>query len=280
MKQKERIAVVCRYIKAHAEEPLQISELARRASMTRAHFARSFRAVVGITPSAYREAARLQRLKEGLKRGDGVAAATYEAGFGSSSRVYERADTRLGMTPKQYRSGGENVSISFATARTPFGAIGIGATDRGICFVQFGDTPSALLEQLAIEYPAARIEEMRERSRPEFARWIRALIEHLEGARATLDLPLDIRATAFQMRVWRYLQSIPYGKVQSYGEVATAIGNPKAARAVARACASNPAAIVIPCHRVIRESGELGGYRWGLARKRALLDRERSAARG
>ena len=155
----------------------------------------------------------------------------------------------------------------------------IGATDRGVCFVQFGDCAEELVGRLRAEYSEARIEPMREPSDPEFRRWVNAIARHLEGDRPHLDLPLDIRATAFQMRVWRYLQSIPYGEVQSYGEVAAGIGAPRAARAVARACASNPVAVVIPCHRVIRGTGDLGGYRWGLPRKRALIDAERARTR-
>lgn len=279
MNAAERFSDACRYIEAHADEPLRVEELARRAKMTRAHFARAFKAAVGVTPAAYREAARLRRFKAGLKRGNAVAAATYDAGFGSSSRVYERAGSRLGMTPKQYRSGGEHVEITFAAASTPLGTLGIGATDRGLCFVQFGENAQELRERLGREYPAANILAMGGGTRPQFTRWIEALVRHLDDAKAPLDLPFDIRATAFQMRVWRYLQSIPTGEVRSYGEVAAGIGAPKSARAVGTACARNPVAIVIPCHRVIRESGHLGCYRWGLERKRALIDRERARTR-
>ncbi len=279
MNQQERFSAICRYIESHADEPLRLDDLARRSKMTRAHFARAFKAEIGVTPGAYREAARLRRFKKGLKRGDGVASATYDAGFGSSSRVYERAGTRLGMTPAQYRRAGEGVAISYASLETPLGLMMIGATDRGVCFVQFGDSEDELIERLRDEYANAEIAPMREPHHPEFATWVEAIARHLAGELPHPDLPLDIRATAFQMRVWRYLQTIPYGDVQSYGEVARAIGKPKAARAVGHACASNPVALLIPCHRVIRESGHLGCYRWGLERKRALIDRERSAAR-
>jgi len=208
----------------------------------------------------------------------------YEAGFGSSSRVYERADTRLGMTPDQYRKGGRGVVITYVPVEHPLGPplgfMMLGATDRGICFLEFGDTAQELVAQLRKEYPAARIEPMAEPHPPEFARWIEALMRHLEGHRPLAELPLDIRATSFQMRVWNYLQSIPPGEVRSYREVAAAIGKPSAARAVAQACAANRVAVMIPCHRVIRGSGELGGYRWGLTRKRMLLDRERRAKVG
>ena len=193
--------------------------------------------------------------------------------------MYENAATRLGMTPAQYRRAGAGVAISYAALDTPAGLMMIGATDRGICFVQFGDSEEALLQALQGEYRNAEIAPMPAGDDGDFRRWVEAIGRHLAGTQPHLDLPLDIRATVFQMRVWRYLLSIPYGEVQSYGEVAAAIGDPKAARAVAHACARNPVAIVIPCHRVIRGSGGLGGYRWGLERKRALIDRERSSAR-
>jgi len=267
---------LCRYIEQHSEERLDLAELAARAGLSRFHLQRSFKAAVGVTPKQYLEAQRVAKLKQGLRAAPNVAAAVYDAGFGSSSRVYERADTRLGMTPKQYRQGGEGVAISYAAVETPAGLLMIGATDRGLCFVQFGETQEELLEELRREYPAARVETMRRPYHADFQRWVEALSEHLRGARPRLDLPLDIRATAFQMRVWNYLQTIPYGEVQSYAEVAAGIGRPSAARAVARACAGNRVALVIPCHRVIRGTGELGGYRWGLVRKRALIDLERA----
>ena len=185
-----------------------------------------------------------------------------------------------GVTPKQYRRGGEGVSITYAAADSPLGRLMIGATDRGLCFVQFGESDEELVVALRREYPTAAITPIAEPHSPAFDAWIAALNRHLAGKQPHLDLPLDIRATAFQMRVWNYLQSIPYGSVQSYGEVAAAIGQPKAVRAVAHACASNTVALAIPCHRVIRGTGELGGYRWGLERKRALLDLERRTKAG
>jgi AraC family transcriptional regulator of adaptative response/methylated-DNA-[protein]-cysteine methyltransferase len=272
-----RILDVCRFIEAHSDAPLKTADLAKRAGLSRFHFQRSFKTVTGLTPSEYLESMRLSRLKNGLRAAKDVTEAVYEAGYGSSSRVYERADTRLGMTPKQYRNGGAGVTITHVTVDSPVGPMMVGATDRGLCFVQFGGNGEQLLAQLRREYPNARYEAMREPYPPEFHRWMESLNNHLAGVQPRLDLPLDIRATAFQMRVWKYLQSIPYGQVQSYSEVAAAIGQPSAARAVARACAANKVAIVIPCHRVIRGTGELGGYRWGLEVKRTLLDRERAA---
>jgi AraC family transcriptional regulator, regulatory protein of adaptative response / methylated-DNA-[protein]-cysteine methyltransferase len=276
MTEADRIREVCRYIERHSDEALTLDRLASQAAMSRYHFARRFKAVVGVTPKQYIADTRLRRFKTGLKSAKPIDAAVYDAGYGSPSRIYENAARRLGMTPAQYREAGKGVAISYATLETPAGLMLIGATDRGICFVQFGDSEGVLVSRLRAEYRNAEVAPMREPSHPHFVRWVDAIRRHLTGEQPNLDLPLDIRATAFQMRVWKYLQSIPYGNVQSYGEVASAIGDRKAARAVANACGRNPLAVVIPCHRVIRESGDLGGYRWGIERKRTLLDCERA----
>ena len=277
----EKIRLLCRYIESHmandGDSRLNLAELSARAGLSRFHLQRTFKAVVGVTPKQYVEALRTERLKTGLKQAKDVTEAVYEAGYGSSSRVYERADTRLGMTPNQYRRGGMGVAITHVTVKTALGRMMIGATDRGICFLQFGDAEKELVEALRKEYPQAQVEPMREPQDPQFRAWIEAIQQHLsrQAGNPPHSLPLDLNATAFQMRVWNYLQTIPSGEVQSYSEVASGIGQPAAVRAVARACASNTVAIVIPCHRVIRGTGELGGYRWGLARKRALIDLER-----
>lgn len=270
-----RMEEVCRYIEAHSDEPLSLERLAQHAGMSRFHFQRTFKTLVGITPKQYHDAHRVRSLKTHLKSSPDVTAAVYDAGYGSSSRVYERADTRLGMTPKEYRAAGKGVHISYVSFETPLGLLMAGATDRGLCFVQFGETHEQLEAMLRAEYPNATLETMREPHDPQFTAWVEALRRHLHGEQPHLDLPADIRATAFQLRVWNYLQSIPYGEVRSYSEVAEGIGQPTAARAVAHACASNVLALVIPCHRVLRGTGELGGYKWGLPRKRALIDRER-----
>jgi AraC family transcriptional regulator of adaptative response/methylated-DNA-[protein]-cysteine methyltransferase len=268
---------VCRFVEDHSDEALTLAELASRAAMSRFHFARTFKAVVGVTPKQYLASVRLSKLKNGLGTGVPIDRAAQDAGYGSTSRIYEQAASSLGMTPAQYRRAGEGVAISYASLPTPLGLMMIGATDRGICFVGFGDSSQALLLRLHAEYPKANIDPMREPYHADFRAWIAAISQHLAGESLRPDLPLDVAATAFQLRVWKYLQSIPPGDVQSYGEVAAAIGVPNGARAVAQACARNPAAVLIPCHRVIRGSGQLGGYRWGAARKRSLIDAERAA---
>jgi len=269
------IADLCRYLEEHCDERPSLATLAARTGLSRFHLQRTFKAAVGVTPKQYLEALRVGKLKQELRQAKDVTTAVYEAGFGSSSRVYERADSRLGMTPNQYRKGGGGVTITHAMIESPLGLAMMGATRRGVCFVQFGESREQLLRQLRREFPAATLESAAEPPAPEFRQWMDALSAHLAGARPATNLPLDIQATAFQMRVWDYLRSIPYGKVQSYAEVARGIGQPTAVRAVARACAANRIAVAIPCHRVVRGTGESGGYRWGEDRKRALLDRER-----
>lgn len=219
----------------------------------------------------------MEALKGELRARDSVTDAIYESGFGSSSRVYERVDTRLGMTPREYRAGGKGVAISHVSVVSPLGVMMMAATDRGLCSIQFGDSHNELFANLRKEYPAALLEAMKTPYPEQFSAWIKSLLRYLRREQIRLDIPIDVRATAFQLKVWRYLQSIPYGEVQSYAEVAAAIGAPRASRAVARACASNQVAIVVPCHRVIRGNGELGGYRWGPERKRVLIDAERAA---
>jgi AraC family transcriptional regulator of adaptative response/methylated-DNA-[protein]-cysteine methyltransferase len=263
-----------------AEEPARkytLKALASMAAMSPFHFQRSFKRVVGVTPKDFIEAERLRTLKSGLRGASSVTDAIYRAGFGSSSRVYERVDTRLGMTPGQYRSGGAGIQISYGSAETALGCVLIGATDRGICFVQFGNSAAALLTALKSEYPRASLTPMPDSQRQPFDDWMRLLAQRIEGAQTAADLPLDIQGTQFQLKVWKALLRIPPGAVASYGEIARRIGRPRAVRAVASACAANRIAVLIPCHRVIRGDGSLGGYRWGLARKRALLDRERGA---
>jgi AraC family transcriptional regulator, regulatory protein of adaptative response / methylated-DNA-[protein]-cysteine methyltransferase len=270
---------LARRIEANPEQPFQLAQLAQRAGYSPFHLQRNFKAIIGSTPKEYQTAARLRTLKQELRKDAPVSDAIYQAGFGSGSRVYEKADGQLGMTPSEYRSGGKGLTISYASGQTPLGLLMIGATDRGICFLQFGDSDRVLATELSRQFPAATVQAMPATHRQQFETWMAALTRHLRGLEPRLDLPMDVRGTAFQLIVWRYLQKLPYGEVRSYSEVAEAIGKPSAARAVARACASNSVALLIPCHRVVRGTGELGGYRWGVQRKRVLLDTERAASK-
>ena len=271
-----RVRDLCHYIEEHCAETLRLRDLADRAGLSPFHFQRSFKAATGVTPKQYAEACRMRSLKQNLRQAGSVTDAVYETGFGSGSRVYERADTRLGMTPRQYREGGRHTSISYIASDTPVGIMLLAATDRGICFLQFGDSTGVLVKALQEEYPQASIGVAQDN--PQLQEWLERLTAYLNGGKRNLDLPLDVQATAFQMKVWDYLQRIPYGSSESYSAVAAGLGQPKAARAVARACASNRVALVIPCHRVIRANGEPGGYRWGLERKERLLDIEQLKA--
>jgi len=233
--------------------------------------ARAFKRVLGITPRAYAEARRVTRFKQELKRRKHVSPALYEAGYSSTSRVYEHAHEQLGMTPATYARGGTGIGIAYVTVPTPLGRLLVAATERGVCRVALGDTASALEADLIAEFPAARV--VQDKS-GKLHGWVTPILAYLDGREPDLDLPLDIRATAFQRRVWQELQKIPFGQTRTYAEIAKRIGQPTASRAVARACAMNPAALVIPCHRVVSKSGETGGYRWGVERKRSLLEME------
>jgi AraC family transcriptional regulator, regulatory protein of adaptative response / methylated-DNA-[protein]-cysteine methyltransferase len=232
---------------------------------------RAFKRVLGITPRAYAEARRVGRFKQELKRRKQVSPALYEAGYGSSSRVYEHTDAHLGMTPATYARGGAGMGIAYTTVPTALGRLLVAATERGVCRVALGDGAAALEADLLAEFPAARV--VQDKS-GKLHGWVSSILAYLDGREPDLDLPLDIRATAFQRRVWQELQRIPFGKTRSYAEVARRIGEPRATRAVAQACGKNPVALVIPCHRVVRADGELGGYRWGVDRKRSLLEQE------
>jgi AraC family transcriptional regulator of adaptative response/methylated-DNA-[protein]-cysteine methyltransferase len=219
----QRIRDVCRYIEWQSDEPLKVKDLATKAGMSPSHFHRTFRAVVGLSAKQFADATRLCKLKEALRKSETVTEALYGAGYGSSSRVYERADTRLGMTPRQYQQGGRNVTITHIIIETPLGLTMIGATDRGLCFLQFAETREALLAMLEKEYPSARLEAMSKPCHPDFQKRVEALNGYLAGTQPHLDLPLDIRATAFQIRVWNYLQTIPYGELAAGMTKPTAI---------------------------------------------------------
>jgi AraC family transcriptional regulator of adaptative response/methylated-DNA-[protein]-cysteine methyltransferase len=265
------VAATCRRIEAQLDGPVRLSALADAARATPHQLHRAFRRVMGITPRQYAEALRLGLLKKHLREGRDVTTALYEAGFSSSSRLYERSDAHLGMTPATYRRGGRGMRIGYAIADCPLGRLLLAATERGVSAVYFGDSDRPLEAALRREYPSAEIH----RDPRGLSAWVRALVQHLGGAETQLDLPLDVAATVFQQRVWAALRRIPYGSTRTYRQIARALGRPSATRAVARACATNPVSVVVPCHRVVREDGKLAGYRWGLERKRALLDHER-----
>lgn len=268
--QAEMVQHACRYIETHLEGPLTLDALGKEVSVSPYHLQRVFKRIMGITPRQYAQAYRLGQLKQQLKEGETVTTALYNTGFGSSSRLYEQAPAQLGMTPATYRRGGKSTHIGYTIVDCPLGRLLIAATEKGICAICLGDSDADLETALFSEYPAAEIQ----RDGVELSQWVNALLNHLSGQQPQLDLPIDVQATAFQWRVWESLRAIPYGSTRSYGEIAQDLGDPKAARAVARACATNPVAIVVPCHRVVREDGSLGGYRWGLERKQQLLAQE------
>jgi AraC family transcriptional regulator of adaptative response/methylated-DNA-[protein]-cysteine methyltransferase len=268
-----RIAAACRTIEEHADEPIALADLAREAGLSPYHFQRTFKRIVGVTPKQYAAACRERRLRGALHSGAGVTAATFAAGYGSGSRVYERSADRLGMTPAAFGRGGAGARIAFATAACALGRLLVAATERGVCAIELGDDDRRLEADLRRQFPAATIEAGGGRLDDH----VRAIVRHLDGVSPGLDLPLDVRATAFQRRVWLELQRIPRGQRRTYTQIARSIGQPAATRAVARACATNPVALAVPCHRVVRTDGRLGGYRWGLKRKVALLEREQTA---
>lgn len=263
-------------IAEEAEGPVTLEELARHCDVSPWHLQRQFKQALGVSPRQYDDALRIKALKQNLKRGAGVAAATFEAGFGSSSRVYERAMTALGMTPASYAKGGKGAAIFYAVEPCRLGKLLVAATTRGLCRVELGNDKGALLEDLHREFPEA---ESIERDDDALGRYVTELIRRIDGGAPRRDLPLDILATAFQRQVYEELLRIPTGQTRTYTEVAAAIGHPGAQRAVGTACANNPVALAIPCHRVLRNDGGLGGYAWGIERKQALISAERRHAR-
>ncbi len=271
----ERVRQVCRLIDAALEDgesgAPSLARLGAAVGASAHQLQRLFKRELGISPRDFAAARRLARVKARLRQGSGVAGALYEAGYGSSSRLYERSDAQLGMTPATYRKRGEGMAIGFTIVTCPLGRLLVAATARGISAVSLGASDRALEAALQAEYAAAEIR----RDDAALGRWVSAILAHLDGAAPDLALPLDLQATAFQWRVWRELQKIPYGETASYAAIARRIGEPRAARAVARACADNRTALVVPCHRVVRGDGALGGYRWGVERKAKLLAAER-----
>lgn len=285
----EAVARVCREIDrriladsddASGEARLTLAALSAPVGMSPHQLERAFRGAMGITPRQYADAQRMRRLKSHLKKGDNVTTALYEAGYGSSSRLYERAPGHLGMTPAAYGRGGEGMQIHYAIVSSPLGRLLVGATEKGISALYLGESEAALRAELRKEYPRAALvtEQRGDAGNQSLGEWVEKILAHLRGQEPHLDLPTDVQATAFQRRVWEELRRIPYGATRTYSQVARAIGRPSAIRAVARACATNPTSVVVPCHRVIREDGNLAGYRWGINRKRSLLEHEATAA--
>lgn len=265
---------ICRYVDANLDQRLSLEELGQAVVISPQHLQRMFKRALGISPREYIAARRLDHLKTRLKAGDTVTTAMYEAGFSSSSRLYENAPDKLGMTPADYRSGAKGLQMQYTIAPCSLGYVLVAATAQGVCSVMLDDDPQVMVEKLRAEFHGARIEAGDDRLGEPLA----GVLEYIEGKQPHLDLPLDIRGTAFQQRVWQALQQIPYGETRTYSQIAEAMGQPAATRAVASAIAHNHIAVVIPCHRVIRQDGSMGGYKWGLARKEVLLQREHDGA--
>ncbi len=268
---QEVVRDACAFMESQEEIP-SLEQLADRSGYSRFHFLRMFRAHTGLTPRSYAEGVRARRLHAALAAGERVADAVAGAGFGSESRVYEKTGELLGMTPGAARRGGAGEIIRTAFADSIFGRLLVGATEKGVCFIGFAEPDEALLGDLRRRFPAARVME----DDAGLAATLKTVLRFIEEPREALDLPLDLRGTAFQLRVWEALRRIPAGETRTYGELAGMIGNPRAVRAVARSCATNPVSLAVPCHRVVGKDGDLTGYRWGVPRKRALLERERS----
>lgn len=271
-RQRAAMLAVCRYIETHSDERLTLQLLSRRAGLSPAYLQRLFKSIVGVSPREYQVTRRFTRFKNNIANGGAITRAMLDSGFGSTSRLYEKSARQLGMTPARYRSKGFGLSIKFTTFASPLGQVLLGATGRGVCSVSLGANAPRLEAALRAEFSAAVITRD-DRSLRDYARRI---ARYLAGSQSDPALPLDIRGTAFQCKVWNLLRAIPYGTTRSYSDIARRAGKPRAVRAVARAIATNPVALLIPCHRAIRKSGELAGYRWGVARKAALLARERA----
>ncbi|HZV79172.1 MAG TPA: methylated-DNA--[protein]-cysteine S-methyltransferase [Candidatus Binatus sp.] len=277
MRNENDVAVVkqaCRVLESDLEAMPTLRQLAGELGVPPTRLLRAFKKIAGVSPRQYGQEQRLARLKSRLRNGEPVSRAIYDAGFGSSRSVYERARADFGMTPALYRRGGEGMNIGYAIVDSPLGRLLVGATDAGVSSVCLGGSDTELERTLRAEYPAAHIE----RGGVHLTSYVEAIVEYLKGQRPHLDLPVDIQATAFRRRVWEALRAIPVGQTRTYGEIAAAIGEPKAARAVGQACGANPVALVIPCHRVVRNDGKSGGYRWGSKRKQKLLEQERAQA--
>ena len=261
----------CKYIEANLQRKLSLKILSDQAGLSPSHFQRIFKTVLGISPRQYVEARRLARMKLSLRRGETVNNSLYDAGFSSRSRIYENIPAGLGVNPGEFRRGGSGLKIQYGIISSPLGRLLVAATDRGVCAVCIGDSDDFVERSLFEDYPAASLV----RNDGLVKKWSRSFQRYFDGDFLALNLPVDVKATAFQLRVWKAIQSIPPGKTATYTQIATQLGAPKASRAVARACATNPVALVIPCHRVVGKDGRLHGYKWGKDRKQALLIHER-----
>jgi AraC family transcriptional regulator of adaptative response/methylated-DNA-[protein]-cysteine methyltransferase len=268
--QVEMVLTVCQLIEDNLEENVSLEFLGGKAGISPYHLQRTFKSILGITPRQYATALKIRNFKEQVQKGENVTEAMYEAGFNSSRALYENASDKLGMTPAVYRSKGKGMKISYTVVDCDLGKMLVAKTERGICSVTFGDEEKQLEETLRQEFSAAEIEA----DNNGLKGYVNSILQLLEGKGSRLALPLDVQATAFQLQVWETLRKIPYGETRSYRDVAELIGKPKAVRAVARACATNPTALITPCHRVVRENGDLSGYRWGTERKRQILAKE------
>ena len=266
--QTEIVLRACELLES--EEQISLEDLGAELKVSPTHLQKIFKEIIGVSPKKYAEAKRLEKFKDEIKKGNGVTDSMYEAGFNSSSRLYENVSEKLGMTPKTYAKKGANMKIDYTITDCDLGKLLVARTEKGVCAVTFGDDSEDLAANLFNEYANAEIKE----NNANLKDYVEAILANLKGANKTLDLPTDLQATAFQMRVWDILRKIPYGETVSYSQVAEKLGNAKAVRAVATACASNRVALVIPCHRVVRSSGELSGYRWGIERKKQLLEQE------
>ena len=262
------------YIEERADQLITLTSLADTVGLSPFHLQRTFKRLLGVSPREYQDNLRVSRFKARLRAGDTVSRATFDAGFGSSSRVYERSDNTLGMTPAAYRRGGHGTHVTYTIVESPFGTLLVGATVRGICAVALGDNEETLVKKLRADFPRAEIERGDDVHRD----WVEDIVGHIGGGNLALRVPLDVQGTAFQQQVWALLRKIPPGRTRSYSEIAATLGKPRATRAVAQACARNRIAVAIPCHRVVRSDGELGGYKWGVERKKTLLERERDQA--
>ena len=272
----QKFIELARYIAENADEPLPLAHLAERVHLSPSRFQRVFKSIFSVSPKQFQQAARTEKFKALLKSGGDITTAIFEAGYGSTSRVYGKAMRNIGMTPKSYRAGGKGEVLTYACRDTLLGPLLMAATDRGVCFAQFGENREILQQQLQNEFPQAELVGFENSASRQLEQWIDALNAYLQNQQPRPELPLDLKGTAFQIRVWQFLLSLDDGEVASYSELARAIDNPKAVRAVASACAANRVAVLVPCHRILRSDGGLGGYRWGIDRKRALLDMERS----